>query len=114
MNILRLLSLFTINFLLVFLLQAEGTPNLLKWYSFRVEAIGEVAGTSELKPELMAKALGELSYIKLEHVRYFDGAGNWKAPLAPYTETLFLRPQSVISITPLTGEPKDFIPNFTK
>ena len=84
------------------------------WYYFRTTDQGEVAATSPLEPEELAKALADTRFIRFENVREFNGAGQWNKAKSPFRDILFVRPQEIKSFEPLEGPPKDFNMQETK
>jgi hypothetical protein len=94
-------------FALPFVASAQDAAKVVRWYSFDIENHNPVAATSALTPEELAKALAGKDFIRLETVREFIGTTKWHVSVAPFTDTLFLRPTTVRSFVPLTGPPKD-------
>jgi hypothetical protein len=92
-----------------FIAKAEDASKVI-WYCFELERGGTVAATSALAPGDLARDLGGAGFVRLDNVRHANGAGQWVAPEAPYTGTLFVRPQTVRSFYLLSGPPKDAEP----
>ncbi len=78
------------------------------WYDFKTADHGEVAATSPLDPEALAKALADTQVIRFENVREFNGAGQWYPEKPPFHGILFIRPQEMKSFEPMDGPPVDF------
>ena len=66
-----------------------------QWYYFKTADQGEVAATSSLAPEELAKALADTRFGRFENVREVNGAGQWHKAKSPFRDILFVRPQEM-------------------
>jgi len=90
-----------------FVVSAQDPAKPVQWYSFDIEHRNSIAATSSLTPEELVQALAGTEFIRLDTVQEFSGATKWNTSVAPFTDTLFVRPTTVRSFVPLTGPPKD-------
>jgi hypothetical protein len=103
----KLLTIVIALFALSVVASAQDAAKFVQWYLFDIENHNSIAATSSLTPEQLAKALAGTEFVRLDAVREFNGASKWNTSVAPFTNTLFIRPTTVRSFAPLIGPPKD-------
>jgi hypothetical protein len=79
----------------------------VQWYSLSIAGRGEVAATCDLTPSELSASLAQNHYVRLDRFREMSTQGKWIVALPPFTDTQYVRADTVKAFSPMSGKPKD-------